>query len=152
MFGSVEKWAGMVERQTPRSQKPLPERACGFESRSRHIFRVANKGVLTSGRVSGHSTMWAELRPQGTSFNLYARPYLRESRFVGDGCNTPSMYNQATRDRTLALIGDGLSVRAISQITGVSRATLKDWREHPRRPRLPSSCVRCAAEPLPPEP
>ena len=62
------------------------------------------------------------------------------------------MYDQLTRDRSLALIANGLSLRATSQITGVSRATLKDWREHPHRTPLPSFCVRCAPEPGLPEP
>src|SRR6202012_1398396 len=84
--------------------------------------------------------------------NLYARAYLRESRFVGGGCDTSDMYDQTTRDCVPALIGNGLSLRAASQITGVSRATLKDWCEFPRRPRIPSYCVRCAPEPSLPEP
>jgi hypothetical protein len=44
----------MVERQTLTSQKRLPERACGFESRSRHSLsqvtgeRMARRGPLLS--------------------------------------------------------------------------------------------------------
>src|SRR5712664_1333075 len=34
------KYAGMVERQTRMSQKHLPEKACGFESRFRHPRRA----------------------------------------------------------------------------------------------------------------
>ena len=62
------------------------------------------------------------------------------------------MYDQITRDRPLALIGNGFSLRATSQMTGVSRATLKDWRERPDRPRRPADCIRCAPDPGLPEP
>ncbi|HEX4259004.1 MAG TPA: helix-turn-helix domain-containing protein [Streptosporangiaceae bacterium] len=62
------------------------------------------------------------------------------------------MYDQITRDRALALIDNGISLRVTSQITGVSRATLKDWREHPNRSRRPADCVRCAPVPSLPEP
>jgi hypothetical protein len=135
MFGSVEKWPGW------------------WNGRHRGLKSLCSKGRAGSNPAPGTSSALliavysptAELAASATAqcglgsdlgaplSNLYARAYLRESRFVGSGCNTPNMYNQATRDRALALIGDGLSLRAISQITGVSRATLKDWREHPRR-------------------
>src|SRR5258706_2970397 len=39
------KYAGMVERQTRMSQKHLPEKACGFESRFRHPQSRADKTV-----------------------------------------------------------------------------------------------------------
>jgi hypothetical protein len=39
MLNFVAKYAGMVEWQTSTSQKRLPERACGFESRFRHRYR-----------------------------------------------------------------------------------------------------------------
>ena len=62
------------------------------------------------------------------------------------------MYDQAVRKRALALLDHGLSLRATSQVTGVSRATLREWREHPDRPERTTPCVRCAPVPGLPEP
>jgi hypothetical protein len=48
----------------------------------------------------------------------------------------------------------GISLRSISMSTGISRATLHDWREHPEKisvsPR--ATCSRCADNPTLPEP
>jgi hypothetical protein len=62
------------------------------------------------------------------------------------------VYDQAARERALALLGDGLSLRATSQATGISRATLREWREHPDRLRRSVVCVRCAPVPELPQP
>jgi hypothetical protein len=52
MFNFVLKFAGMVEWQTLTSQKRLPERACGFESRFRHRYRSS---LARTENVSGSS-------------------------------------------------------------------------------------------------
>jgi hypothetical protein len=62
------------------------------------------------------------------------------------------MYDQAVREQALALLQTGVSLRAASLVTGISRATLRDWREHPDKPRERAVCPRCIAPPRPPEP
>ena len=62
------------------------------------------------------------------------------------------MYDRDVRDRALALIGQGLSLRAASKSTGVSRATLRDWRDHPQKTGARASCPRCEPQPRLPEP
>ncbi len=50
-------------------------------------------------------------------------------------------------------MGRGLSLRSISISTGVSRATLHEWREHPEMRAGPRfTCPRCAIPPTLPEP
>jgi hypothetical protein len=60
------------------------------------------------------------------------------------------MYNSDVRCHAIALMECGLSLRSVSMATGVNRATLRDWREHPRMAR--AACPRCAAHPTLPEP
>jgi hypothetical protein len=62
------------------------------------------------------------------------------------------MYDQAVREQALALLQTGVSLRAASLVTGISRATLRDWREHPDKPWDRAVCPRCIAPPRPPEP
>ena len=57
------------------------------------------------------------------------------------------MYDRDVRDRALALIGQGLSLRAASKSTGVSRATLRDWLDHPEKTGARASCPRCEPQP-----
>ncbi len=47
---------------------------------------------------------------------------------------------------------DGISLRNISMSTGISRATLHDWREHPVSANPRAVCPRCASSPMLPEP
>jgi hypothetical protein len=63
------------------------------------------------------------------------------------------MHSQAIRNEALALIDRGHNLSTISYLTGVSRATLRDWRDHPPRygPRG-NTCERCADVPRTPEP
>jgi hypothetical protein len=63
------------------------------------------------------------------------------------------MCSPDVRQRALALIDSGSSLRAASMATGVSRPTLRDWRDH-REKVLQSraSCPRCASSPVAPEP
>ncbi len=46
----------------------------------------------------------------------------------------------------------GISLRSISMSTGISRATLHDWREHPVSANPRAVCPRCAPSPMLPEP
>jgi hypothetical protein len=63
------------------------------------------------------------------------------------------MYNDAIRGRALLLIERGTSLRSISTATGINRATLRDWRDHPERPNRPrATCPRCDSAPLLPQP
>ena len=62
------------------------------------------------------------------------------------------MYDSDVRKRALGLIEQGISLRATSKSTGVSRATLRDWCDHPEKTGLRASCPRCAPWPWLPEP
>ncbi|NIK60263.1 transcriptional regulator [Kribbella shirazensis] len=53
------------------------------------------------------------------------------------------MYDEQMRAIALAAIGADESLNSISKRLGVSRAALRDWREHPERPARPSECPRC---------
>ena len=62
------------------------------------------------------------------------------------------MYGCDARERALALIGTGSSLRAVSASTGISRSTLRDWRDHPEKTGHRVSCPRCATPPQLPGP
>ena len=63
------------------------------------------------------------------------------------------MYSSDARRHALALMDRGLSLRSISMSTGINRATLRDWREHPeKRANTHTTCPRCDANPTLPEP
>jgi len=62
------------------------------------------------------------------------------------------MYSAEIRRRVVALMEQGFSLRSISLSTGVSRATLRDWREHPFNVNPRAFCPRCAPTPALPEP
>jgi hypothetical protein len=62
------------------------------------------------------------------------------------------MYDRDVRERSLTLIERGQSLRSISLSTGISRAALRDWRDHPVRKRTSRTCPRCAENPTLPEP
>jgi len=62
------------------------------------------------------------------------------------------MYDAETRRRALQLIESGARLSSISQIVGVSRSALREWRDDPdslSRARR-SACFRCATVPAPP--
>jgi hypothetical protein len=60
------------------------------------------------------------------------------------------MYDRDIRFRALALLGQGLSLNAVSQRTGISRAAIRSWRDSPTSSTSPSSCPRCSSAPLDP--
>jgi hypothetical protein len=62
------------------------------------------------------------------------------------------VYSSEVRVRARTLIENGFALRAISMSTGISRATLRDWRDHPEKDGSPPSCPRCADDPTLPEP
>jgi transposase-like protein len=64
------------------------------------------------------------------------------SRFAGGGCHNVIMYSNDVRSNAIALIESGFSLRSISMSTGINRATLREWRDHPERTR--TACPRCA--------
>jgi hypothetical protein len=63
------------------------------------------------------------------------------------------MYSAEVRRYAVGLIAKGVSLRSISKSTGISRATLHDWREHPEiNAQVHAVCHKCAASPTLPEP
>jgi hypothetical protein len=76
----------------------------------------------------------------------------RPPRSVSPGCDTPDMYDGDVRRRALVLIQEGRSLRSISMSTGISRSTLRDWRNHPEKRKRHAACSRCAEQPWLPEP
>ena len=62
------------------------------------------------------------------------------------------MYSSKARADALALLQRGLSLRAVSIFTRVSRATLREWRDHPGSDDGRARCPRCAESPRLPEP
>ncbi|RZU01513.1 hypothetical protein EV645_8346 [Kribbella rubisoli] len=59
------------------------------------------------------------------------------------------MYDGETRSIALAAIAAGESLNSISKRLGVSRATLRDWRDREGRASYPSDCPRCTNGKLP---
>jgi hypothetical protein len=62
------------------------------------------------------------------------------------------MYSADVRRHALTLMEQGFSLRGISLSTGISRATLRDWREHPVSVNPRAFCPRCEPIPSLPEP
>ena len=84
--------------------------------------------------------------------DLYASPDMRVRVLSVVNATLPICTIRSPRDRALALSGNGLTLQATSEITGVPWATLRDWCAPRRLPRLPSYRTRCAREPRLPEP
>jgi hypothetical protein len=59
------------------------------------------------------------------------------------------MYDAETRAVAVAAMVAGESLNAISKRLGVSRATLRDWRDRPVGAERPSACPRCSIGQLP---
>jgi hypothetical protein len=59
------------------------------------------------------------------------------------------MYDERTRRAALAAVAAGESLNSISKRIGVSRATLRDWRDRPPAARKPATCPRCSGGELP---
>jgi transposase-like protein len=53
--------------------------------------------------------------------------------FVSAECHNLAMYNSDVRRHAVALMARGQLLRSISMATGINRATLRDWREHPEK-------------------
>jgi hypothetical protein len=62
------------------------------------------------------------------------------------------MYRADIRRHAVVLMERGISLRSISISTGISRATLHYWREHPVSTNPRATCPRCAPSPMLPEP
>jgi hypothetical protein len=62
------------------------------------------------------------------------------------------MYSTDVRRDAVALMRRGISLRGISISTGISRATLADWRGHPVSVHPRAVCPRCATSLTLPEP
>jgi hypothetical protein len=62
------------------------------------------------------------------------------------------MYGPEVRQRARQAMQRGQSLRSISLVTGISRATLRDWRDHPDKERARRTCPRCAEVKTLPEP
>ena len=62
------------------------------------------------------------------------------------------MYGRHTRQLALSMIERGQSLSSVSVSTGVSRSTLRCWRDHPEMRDRRASCPRCAEQPGFPEP
>ncbi len=63
------------------------------------------------------------------------------------------MYSAAVRRRALDLINNGSSFRSVSMATGISRTTLREKRDHPKKAQAARSyCPRCDDDPVLPEP
>ncbi len=60
------------------------------------------------------------------------------------------MYSSEVRGHAIALMERGVSLRSISMSTGVNRATLRDWREHPEKALNRSHVSQMRRQPLPP--
>ena len=58
------------------------------------------------------------------------------------------MYDKSARIRAMALVAQGQSLKAVSRATGIARATLRDWRDHPEKLALSAkrTCPRCSSE------
>src|ERR1700743_2072665 len=63
------------------------------------------------------------------------------------------MYSAAVRRQALVLINSGSSLRSVSIATGITRTTLREWRDNPEKPQAArASCPRCGDDPTLPDP
>jgi hypothetical protein len=63
------------------------------------------------------------------------------------------MYSAMVRRRALDLIDNGSTLRSVSAATGISRTTLREWRDYPEKAQAARSyCPRCGDAPGLPEP
>ncbi|HEY0687760.1 MAG TPA: helix-turn-helix domain-containing protein [Kribbella sp.] len=59
------------------------------------------------------------------------------------------MYDDKVRAVARAAIASGESLNSISKHLGISRSTLRDWRDHPDHKARPSHCPHCTNGQLP---
>ena len=72
---------------------------------------------------------------------------------VGGNVHTAGMYSAMVRRQALDLINRGVSLRSVSRSIGVSRPTLREWRDHPEKAHATrSDCPRCGDTTTLPEP
>lgn len=83
---------------------------------------------------------------------VWVRVPPRAQKSVGGGRDPSLMYDGETRSIALAAIAAGESLNSISKRLGVSRATLRDWRDREGRASYPSDCPRCTNGKLPAAP
>ena len=63
------------------------------------------------------------------------------------------MYSTAVRRKALHLIDSGCSLRSVSASTGITRSTLREWRDNPEKVQAARAyCPRCGDAPTLPEP
>ncbi|WP_271219330.1 helix-turn-helix domain-containing protein [Streptosporangium carneum] len=63
------------------------------------------------------------------------------------------MYDTTVRQRVSRLLDSGQTISSVSRQTGVSRSTIRQWRDQPDRvPSRVASCPRCLDVPESPEP
>ncbi|WP_127360843.1 transcriptional regulator [Actinacidiphila soli] len=62
------------------------------------------------------------------------------------------MYDLETRRRALALVNEGRSLNSVSQLTGISRAAIGEWRIRIEPLQRTTDCVRCAFPAATPDP
>lgn len=58
------------------------------------------------------------------------------------------MHSLATRQLAVTLLDSGLTVSEVSRLAGVSRSTVRSWRDTPTTTRQSGSCPRCTSAPL----
>jgi hypothetical protein len=63
------------------------------------------------------------------------------------------MHSTTVRRQALELIHSGTSLRSVSMSTGITRSTLREWRDDPKKAQAArADCPRCGDDPALPEP
>jgi hypothetical protein len=63
------------------------------------------------------------------------------------------MYSTTVRRQALELIHSGASLRSVSMSIGITRSTLREWRDDPKKAQAArADCPRCGDDPALPEP
>jgi hypothetical protein len=94
--------------------------------------------------------MWVRIPPRAP--HQMIRRSAASCGIVGGRCDHQVMYDTETRRAALLLIQSGVSLNRISRCTGISRATLRSWRDARPWTVAKSTCVRCQPHPSPPAP
>jgi hypothetical protein len=59
------------------------------------------------------------------------------------------VYDASTRRLALSALGGGEALSSVSKRLGISRSTLRSWRDQPVPDHDPTACPRCSGLPLP---